>query len=43
MADHGESPRTRFDASSDHQPVPRFEYVQRTRHRRESVGAYEHG
>lgn len=42
MADHGESPRTRLDTSSDHQPVPRFEHMQRTRYRRESVGTYEH-
>lgn len=43
VADHGEPPRTRLDAPPDHQPVPRFEHVQRARHRREGVRAHEHG
>jgi len=42
VADHGESPRTRFYAPSDHQPIPRFEHVQWTWYGRESVRAHEH-
>lgn len=42
VADHGESPHTRIYTPSDHQPVPRFEHVQWTRHQRERIGTHEH-